>query len=536
MLYEVYFSTILRRPFKKVIHLIIWLLYLLFCIIGCNEDQSNLDHDLGDEIGGHRDEPVNDLNQEVISAGEPDAYMDMSLEDTSNMRFTRDMSNFEQIPENIDAGNLAEEELLYNPDLGPIHDINQLISVDTTIALLNAIEVANPGDVISLEPGVYSISQLVTIRKDGEPNSRIFMRAATLGSVTLELSHIENFKLYGKFWIFENLRIVGVCDDEQGCEHAFHIVGDADDIIFRNNEVINFASHIKLNGERLGEEPAKSFPDRIMFINNFWHNTKYIRNNVPHNILNLDGGHDHVVRGNIFADYNTPADLPKSASAIYPKASTHGILIEQNLIVCEKQRTEGETARGVQLGDGAPSSICDGDMDQDGEGDCIERGQSQEAIVRNNIIMRCDNGGSATGIMVGSDRDSQILHNTVSLVGQRNAGFYQGHPNYDTYWRANILERGINTQYAERPLNTINNFVPSSEELSNIFATPSEGDFTLINPILITDQIPTDPSAPHDFCGYPRGAFADIGAIEYSTTYLGSSCVDKVLAMYNRIP
>lgn len=535
MFYKIFFSMILRKPFKKVIHLILWILYLFF-YMGCHEDQSSLDHDLGDEIGTHRDEPVNDLNQEIISAGESSIYMDMFLEDASTIRLTRDMSNVEPIPQDIDAGNIAEEDLLYRPDLGPTHDTNRLISVNTTMALLNAIEVANPGDVINLEPGVYSISQLVTLRKDGEHNARIFMRAATLGSVTLELSHIENFKLYGKYWIFENLRIVGVCEQGQGCEHAFHIVGDADDIIFRNNEVINFASHIKLNGEQLGEGLAKSFPDRIMFINNLWHNTKYIRNNVPHNILNLDGGHNHIVRGNIFADYNTPADLPKSASAIYPKASTRGILIEQNLIVCETQRTEGETTRGIQLGDGAPSSICDGDMDQDGEGDCIERGQNQEAIVRNNIIMRCDNGGSAAGIMVGSDRDSQILHNTVSLVGQRKAGFYQGHPNHDTYWRANILERGINTQYAERPLNIMNNFVPSSEELSTIFATPSEGDFTLINSILITDQIPTDPSAPHDFCGYPRGVSADIGAIEYSTTYLGASCVDKVLAMYNRIP
>ena len=42
------------------------------------------------------------------------------------------------------------------------------------------------------------------------------------------------------------------------------------------------------------------------------------------------------------------ADLRRSASAVYPKASTRGILIEQNLILCERGRTEG--ALGDPLG------------------------------------------------------------------------------------------------------------------------------------------------------------------------------------------
>ena len=79
--------------------------------------------------------------------------------------------------------------------------------------------------------------------------------------------------------------------------------------------------------------------------------------------------------------------VPRSASAVYPKASAKRMLIEMNLIVCEKSRPQGETNRGIQLGDGAPATICDGDDDQDGVGDCDENGQSQEMLVRNNIIM-----------------------------------------------------------------------------------------------------------------------------------------------------
>jgi hypothetical protein len=293
---------------------------------------------------------------------------------------------------------------------------------------------------------------------------------------------------------------------------------------------------VKLNGEVVGSGPAKSFPDRAMFINNFWHNTRYVTNNAPHNILNLDGGQDHVVRGNIFADYSAPETLPKSASAVYPKASALRILIEQNLIVCEKSRTAGETGRGIQLGDGAPASICDGDVDGDGTGDCVENGQNQEALVRNNIIMNCDNGGSSTGIMVGSDRQSKLYHNTVYNVGARNAGFYVGHEDYDSYWRYSILENGFNTSYMARPLNEANNITPSVEEMNSSFASPMSGDFSLEEGAEIVEQGPTDEQVLHDFCGYPRGATADLGAIEYSTTYEGTQCATIVKEMYDRIP
>jgi len=425
---------------------------------------------------------------------------------------------------------------LYQPDDGPTHENGTVVPVSTPQEILEAIANASPGDVINIAPGAYAFDQLIRIQNDGQAEARIFLRAEMPDTVTLNLSHIENFKIYGKYWIFENIRFVGDCPDGQGCEHAFHIVGDADDLIFRHNEIVNFASHVKLNGEVIGDGPARSFPDRTMFIGNFWHNTRYVTNNAPHNILNLDGGRDHVVRRNIFADYNTPESLPKSASAVYPKASAVGILFEQNLIVCEKVRVAGETARGIQLGDGAPDSICDGDADQDGIGDCEDNGQSQEAIVRNNIIMNCNNGGSATGIMVGSDRGSKIYHNTVFNVGRRNAGFYIGHPNHDTFWQSNILENGFNTDYAERDLVETHNSMPSFEEMNSTFRAPEEGDFSLVQGRDIAEQDPTDDTVPHDFCGYPRGDTADRGAIEYSTSHLGMACPIVVQHMYDRIP
>ncbi|NND65888.1 MAG: hypothetical protein HKM24_07975 [Gammaproteobacteria bacterium] len=425
---------------------------------------------------------------------------------------------------------------LYLPDNGPTHESGNVVNVCSEAQILSAISNASAGDVITVCPGTFNFNQLISVNRNGTAPGRIFLRAETLGTVTFNLTHIENFKIGGKFWIFENIVFFGNCNNSSACEHAFHIVGDADDLIFRNNEVVNFASHVKLNGTVVGSGPGKAFADRVMFINNFWHNTKYVANNVPHNILNIDGGKDHVVRGNIFADYSAPANVPKSASAVYPKASTLRMLIEQNLIVCEKVRTSGETTRGIQLGDGAPATICDGDVNQDGTGDCVENGQSQELIVRNNIVMNCDNGGSSAGIMVGSDRESMIHHNTVYNTGSRQAGWYFGHPNHDTYWRYNILEDGINTNSAERPLNEANNIMPSFSDMNAFFVSPMTGDFSAAQAASILEQNPTVDAVTHDFCGYPRGATADLGAIEYSTAYNGTACATIIKSMYDRIP
>ena len=234
-------------------------------------------------------------------------------------------------------------------------------------------------------------------------------RAERFGDVVITLSHIENFKIYGKHWCLKTSTEVVAWTAPDASMH-FTLLATLMTLI-RNNEVLNFAS-TKLNGE-MNHGPARAFPDRARFISNVWRNERYILNAAPHNILNLDGGRNHVVRGNVFADFNPASDSRRSASAIYPKASARGFLIEQNLIVCERRRPAGETARGIQLGDGAGSSICDGDPDGDGLGDCGVNGQSEEGLVRNNIILNCNNGGSSAGIMVSDDEFSRAQHRSL---------------------------------------------------------------------------------------------------------------------------
>jgi hypothetical protein len=72
--------------------------------------------------------------------------------------------------------------------------------------------------------------------------------------------------------------------------------------------------------------------------------------------------------------------------------------------------------------------------------------------------------------------------------------------------------------------------------MNTTFTDALTGDFSLLDGGDIQEQVPTDVDATHDFCGYPRGATADLGAIEYSTLYGGSPCAEQVQQMFNRVP
>ena len=137
---------------------------------------------------------------------------------------------------------------------------------------------------------------------------------------------------------------------------------------------------------------------------------------------------------------------------------------------------------------------------------------------------------------MGSDRESRLSHNTVYDAEPRSAVFYEGHPDHDTLFRFSILENGINIDYANRPIDESNNIMPSMAEMNTFFNTPSEGDFSLLDGASISEQNASDPAVLHDFCGYPRGDMADLGAIEYGTAYDGPSCAGIVQEMYDRIP
>lgn len=85
-------------------------------------------------------------------------------------------------------------------------------------------------------------------------------------------------------------------------------------------------------------------------------------------------------------------------------------------------------------------------------------------------------------------------------------------------------------------MNEENNATPSFDEMNAYFKDPLGGDFSLVDGTILLEQGPTEEEVLHDFCGYPRGETADLGAIEYSTSFEGPPCATKVKEMFERIP
>ena len=127
--------------------------------------------------------------------------------------------------EDSDTGDDTDRADVYSPDNGPTHVAGRVISVASEEDVLASIASATPGDVITLAPGSYSFDQMIRVQQDGTQDDRIFFRADTAGTVTVYLSHLVNFKIFGKYWVFENIRFEGDCENGSGCEHAFQNCG-----------------------------------------------------------------------------------------------------------------------------------------------------------------------------------------------------------------------------------------------------------------------------------------------------------------------
>ena len=115
------------------------------------------------------------------------------------------------------TGTTGGDEGLYDPDNGPSHEGGTVVAVCSEPEILAAIADASAGDVITVCPGTFSFNQLISVDADGTDAARIFLRAEAPGTVTFNLSHIENFKISGKFWIFENITFFGACESPIAC-------------------------------------------------------------------------------------------------------------------------------------------------------------------------------------------------------------------------------------------------------------------------------------------------------------------------------
>lgn len=270
------------------------------------------------------------------------------------------------------------------------------VPVSTPAELRAALARAEAGDVITLMPGVYAFSgSALDASRPGRADAPITVRAAQPDSVRLEFNMTEGFRVSAPYWRFENLTIRGVCEDDSGCEHAFHVVGPAHHFVALNNTIADFNAHFKINGAN------GQFPDDGLIEANTLFDSHARHTASPVTPIDLVAANGWIIRANIIRDF-IKAGGDRISYGAFAKGAGARNRFERNLVWCE-QNLAGQPGQrvGLSLGGGATGQPYCRDHR------CIT--EQEHGEIRANLILAC----SDVGMYLNSAADSRIEDNTV---------------------------------------------------------------------------------------------------------------------------
>ena len=386
-----------------------------------------------------------------------------------------------------------------------------IVPVSTAAALRTAIDNAQPGDVITLAPGTYVITQNLLCDTPGTADRSIVVRAAAPGSAVIQSSALEGFKVSAPYWTFENLVVEGTCADDSDCEHAFHIFGNAEWTVIRRNVVRDFNAQIKSNG---AGNPFV-FPDDVLIEGNELYDTAARQTSNPVTKLDVVGGRRWVVRANAIHDYEKGGGDGISYGAFLKGNSRQGIF-ERNLVRCRTPGSpfNGGIRLGLSFGGGGsgPPSICE-------DGTCTP--EHQNGVMRNNLILACDD----VGIYLNAAASSGIYANTLYDTDGIDVRFLASSADL----RDNVLSGQIRNRDGGTSTEGNNLEMVSLAEWEAWFATPAAADFTLSDGSSIVDAGAPLDAVADDYCGaLRRSGPPDLGALEYPTPAPLAPCVTSL--------
>lgn len=283
------------------------------------------------------------------------------------------------------------------------------IFVSSPAETIKAIDRSRPGDIITLMPGTYRFEgfQYIAVSHAGTKTSPITVRAERPETVFLEFNIEEGFHVSAPYWTFENLHIRGICREHSNCEHAFHIIGKAEHFIARNNMVVDFNAHFKINGVN------GTFPDDGLIQGNTLTNTSVRQTSNPVVPIDLVAGSHWLIRRNLITDFIKARGDMISFGA-YTKGGGSDNLFEENIVLCEQilQGVPGQRI-GISLGGGGTGSqFC---RDQR----CIT--EQANSVIQSNLVAFC----SDDGIYINRAAESKILHNTLIDTGGISVRFVE---------------------------------------------------------------------------------------------------------------
>lgn len=373
-----------------------------------------------------------------------------------------------------------------------------VVPVATPAELIAAINAAAPGDIITLAPGTYDISQNLNCDVAGTASSPIVVRAATHLGALIRFDTVEGFKVSARHWVFEDLDIQGVCAVDSDCEHAFHVFGDADFLALRRNRVRDFNAQVKSN-----IDPSSSqFPDDVVIEGNEFADTDARQTANPVTKIDVVGGRRWVVRANYIHDFEKALDNQVSYAAFLKGNSRDG-LFERNLVICELDHAGG-VRLGLSLGGGgsSPGSICE-------DGTCTP--EHQHGMLRNNVIVTCPQD---VGIYLNSAFDTRIYDNTLIA----NTGIDVRFAASTADLRNNLVSGQIRNRDGGSSTQSANLTGVTTAQYQQWFADPLAADLTLLEGTAFVDLAEPLAAVPDDYCGTLRGTAPDRGAVEYGAT------------------
>lgn len=281
------------------------------------------------------------------------------------------------------------------------HHVTQMVELRDALARVQA------GETIELAPGRYRWTRQLSTQSGGRPGEPIVLRARQTGSVHIEVDAQAALAIVHPYWLVENLTLQGVCALPVDCEHAFHVMGAAVGTVIRNNRMIDFNAHIKVNGLR-GE-----WPDLGLVQHNSLLNSQARPVQRPVTPFDLVGASHWLVRDNEVRHVHRP-DARATSYGLYMKGGGEGGRIEHNLVICSERNINEPGARiGISLGGGLT-------------GTPYARSQAHEhrgGVVQFNVVAHCNDTGLDANRAVEALFADNLLINTagISLRGGAQA-------------------------------------------------------------------------------------------------------------------
>ena len=359
-----------------------------------------------------------------------------------------------------------------------------VIRASNKFEIQRSIDSARAGDVIVLAPGEYRFTDYsLDFLNSGTPNNPITLKAMQLGDVIIKSEMYEGFLINGANWTFENLIMEGICGEDENCDHAFHVVDNADNFKLKNNIIKNFNSHIKLNSGD-GENP-----DNGLIENNLIYNerTRDTSNSVT--LIDAVNVNNWVVKGNIITDFSKGSGNQISYGAFF-KGNGENNIFDGNLIMCEWLH-RGGVRLGLSFGGGGT------DDEYCNNYDCST--EHSNGIIKNNIVMNCT---TDVGIYLNRSANTLIHNNLI----YNTTGIDVRFPTSSATIYNNIIDGRIKDRDGGSHKETNNITERSSDRIDTvahkIYKAPNIGDFSISNPDPIKGKGKKLNKITADICGF----------------------------------